>query len=128
MRALIALLAAFSVESGAAPAIKDSPLLTVTVKSRYSTQTTRVYKEKSEWICRTELSPYHPSSKVPVSPETLAKVFTANQFPDSARSNCHDVVAVIDRTDKQPKESIGCANDPAYTRLLKEIDANCGRN
>ena len=118
---LITLLSALS------SAKKTSSILSVTVKGHYSTQRTEIRKEGSAWVCRTEITPYHYSAVRPYSESSLSKVEELSGKADNKQS-CRDFVTVVSQSKKKLITSTGCADQPFFAQLLREISKNCGRN
>ncbi len=106
---------------------KNSPLLSVKLKGHYGSQNTIVTKENSDWICKTELTPYHLSRIQPFSVSILKQLRSLpKQTPDI--KSCRDKILIIDHTQKKVSEYIGCANTPLFSSFISELNKNCGRN
>jgi hypothetical protein len=102
----------------------ESVLLKVTVKGPYATQSTEVFRDKQDWICKTEHNPYSVSAKgMPYSKESFAMV--AKTVP--SKEKCRDAVTVTDNTVTPAKHFSGCAEDLAFKPFLQELNKNCGR-
>ncbi len=106
---------------------KKTAMLSVRVKGHYSTQSTTITREGSEWHCQTEIMPLYVSPVQPFSDELLTRLRAQSREPAQSAA-CRDRVWVADHTQGMLKEYSGCADDPIWTRLLNEIAKNCGRN
>ncbi|MNS39099.1 hypothetical protein D3C72_713700 [compost metagenome] len=97
--------------------------LKVTVKGRYSTQSTEIFRDMNDWVCKTEHNPYVPSKTKPYSDAKLKTIATMRP----SKKECRDLVIISDLTAKPAKTYSGCADDMAIKPFLAELNKNCGR-
>ena len=102
-------------------------LLFVQLNGHYSTQYTEITKENSEWICKTELTPYYVSPVQPFSASILKQIRLLPQ-QSVPPEYCRDKISITDRTQKKVREYFGCADEFPFSLLIRELDKNCGRN
>lgn len=103
-------------------------LLKITVQNRYGLKQTSIDREGSNWVCRTELSPYHVSPVAAYKAETLAQIRKFPSLQPPQFSQCRDKVIVTEKVGGRTAKYLGCGADRAFANLLRETNRGCGRN
>lgn len=128
MRSLgLVMIIVFGTWTTARGAPAKTPLLSMHLRGHYGSQQTEVYLEKKVYHCKTELTPYHECRTKPFSSDSIASIQKSHPASASAL-NCRDTITVTTFQKGAERKYTGCLTDPAFARLTRELDRNCGRN
>lgn len=108
---------------GLAHASQPIPILEVTVHGKYGTQWTQVFKSGKNWVCKTDLVPYHEISKQPFDLKLLE-----HRMPASLNMQpCRAPMLVVDRTSGVKHVMQSCGSSGENYAFLDMLGRRCGR-